>query len=73
MGSIPNRLLINGETVFALGRGNGTFFDSDRGGKTAAVLRSFVASCKWCGVDPFAWFRDECFRIISVNRHVARV
>jgi transposase len=34
----------------ALGRGNWTFFGSDTGGKTAAVLRSFIASCKRCGV-----------------------
>jgi transposase len=47
----------------ALGRGNWTFFGSDRGGKTAAVLRSFVASCKRCRVEPFAWFRDVLSRI----------
>jgi len=47
----------------ALGRGNWTFFGSDRGGKTAAVLRSFIASCKRCGVEPFAWFRDVLARI----------
>ena len=43
----------------ALGRGNWTFFGSDGGGKTAAVLRSFVASCKRCGVEPFAWRSEE--------------
>jgi transposase len=47
----------------ALGRGNWTFFGSDSGGKTAAVLRSFVASCKRCGVEPFAWFNDVLSRI----------
>jgi hypothetical protein len=47
----------------ALGRGNWTFFGSNRGGKTAAVLRSFVASCKRCGVEPFAWFREVLSRI----------
>ena len=47
----------------ALGRGNWTFFGSDGGGKTAAVLRSFIASCKRCGVEPFAWFRDVLSRI----------
>jgi transposase len=47
----------------ALGRGNWTFFGSDTGGKTAAVLRSFVASCKRCGVEPFAWFRHVLSRI----------
>lgn len=40
-----------------LGRGNWTFFGSD-GGKTAAVLRSFIVSCKRCGFEPLAWFRD---------------
>jgi hypothetical protein len=49
----------------ALGRGNWTFFGSDNGGKTAAVLRSFVASCKRCGVEPFAWFREVLSRIPS--------
>jgi transposase len=47
----------------ALGRGNWTFFGSDAGGKTAAVLRSFIASCKRSEVEPFAWFRDVLSRI----------
>ena len=47
----------------ALGRSNWTFFGSDTSGKTAAVLRSFIASCKRCGVEPFAWFRDVLSRI----------
>lgn len=46
-------------------RNSGTFFGSDNGGKTAAVLRSFVASCKRCGVEPFTWFRDVLSRISS--------
>jgi transposase len=47
----------------ALGRGNWTFFGSDNGGRTAAVLRSFIASCKRNGVEPFAWFCDVLARI----------
>lgn len=47
----------------AIGRGNWTFFGSDQGGKTAAVLRSFIASCKRIGVEPFAWFHDVLSRI----------
>jgi hypothetical protein len=47
----------------ALGRGNWTFFGSDNGGQTAAVLRSFIASCKRCGVEPFAWFHDVLSRV----------
>ena len=54
----------------AVGRGNWTFFGSDHGGETAAVLRSFIASCKRNRVEPFAWFRDVLSRIPahSVNR-----
>jgi transposase len=54
----------------AIGRGNWTFFGSDRGGKTAAVLMSFVAMCKRSRVEPFAWFRDVLSRIAThpVNR-----
>ncbi len=47
----------------ARGRGNRPLFGSDTGGKTAAVQRSFVASCKRCGVEPFTWFRDVLSRI----------
>src|SRR2546430_11306781 len=47
----------------ALGRGNWTFFGSDQGGKTAAVLRTFIASCKRSGIEPFAWFRYVLSRI----------
>lgn len=48
---------------FAVGRNNWTFFGSDNGGRTAAVLRSFVTSCELAGIDPFAWFRDVIGRI----------
>jgi hypothetical protein len=48
---------------FAIGRNNWTFFGSDNGGKTAAVLRSFVTSCELVKIDPFAWFKDVLGRI----------
>jgi transposase len=47
----------------AIGRNNWVFFGSDQGGKTGAVLRSFVATCQRVGVDPFAWFKDVLSRI----------
>jgi transposase len=47
----------------AVGRGNWTFFGNDQGGKTAAVLRTFIASCKRCAVEPWAWFSDVLSRI----------
>ena len=37
----------------------------DRGRRTAAVLRSFVASCQLVEVDPFAWFQDVLSRIAA--------
>jgi len=47
----------------AIGRGNWTFFGSDAGGETAAILMSFIAMCKRNSVEPFAWFRDVLSRI----------
>jgi transposase len=53
----------------AIGRGNWTFFGSDNGGKTAAVLLSFIAMCKRNAVEPFAWFRDVLSRIAAHPIH----
>ena len=41
-----------------LGRKNWLFAGSDKGGHTAAVLSSFVASCRRHEIDPFAYLRD---------------
>jgi hypothetical protein len=49
----------------AVGRNNWTFLGSDRGGRTMAVLRSFVSSCELVNVDPFEWFRDVLSRIAT--------
>jgi len=53
----------------AVGRGNWTFFGSDGGGKTAAVLLSFIAMCKRNAVEPFAWFRDVLTRVATHPIH----
>jgi transposase len=47
----------------AVGRNNWVFVGSDRGGKTMAILRSFVGSCELVKVDPFAWFQDVLSRV----------
>ena len=47
----------------AVGRRNWTFFGSDGGGHTAAVLGSLIASAKRHRVDPFAYVRDVFARI----------
>jgi transposase len=53
----------------AVGRRNWTFFGSDNGGRTAAVLTSLIASCKRLHIDPFAYLRDLFERISSHPRN----
>ena len=45
------------------GRNNWTFCGSDAGGRRAAILYSFVATCKAHGIDPWAYLRDVLDRI----------
>jgi len=47
----------------AVGRHNGLFLGRDGGGQTAAVRRSFLASCQRAGVAPLAWFKDVLSRL----------
>ncbi len=49
----------------AVGRRNWTFFGSDNGGHTAAVLTSLIATCKRHHIDPFAYLRDVFERIAA--------
>jgi transposase len=63
--AIDNNATERSLRCFAVGRNNWTFFGSDRGGRTAAVLRSFVTSCELVKVDPFAWFQDVLSRIAA--------
>jgi len=42
----------------AVGRRNWMIYGSDHGGRTAAVLTSFITTCKRLGIDPFAYLRD---------------
>lgn len=63
--AIDNNATERAIRAVAVGRNNWIFFGSDEGGKTAAVLRSFVASCQRVGVDPFLWLKDILSRIAS--------
>ena len=47
----------------AVGRRNWTFFGSDNGGHTAAVLSSLIATAKRHHIDPFAYLRHVFARI----------
>lgn len=68
-GDIP---LDNNRTEHALrqqviGRLNWLFVGSERGGQTAAVLYTLVASCKRLRIDPFAYLRDVFDRLPSIT------
>ena len=49
----------------AVGRKNWLFFGSDNGGQTAAILTSFIATCKRLEINPFTYLRDIFERISS--------
>jgi hypothetical protein len=49
--------------LIGMGRANWLFLGSDKGGRTAAVLFSFTATCKYLGIDSFAYLRDVLERL----------
>jgi transposase len=49
--------------LIGTGRDNWLFFGSDQGGRTAAILFSFTATCKHLGMDTFAYLRDVLERL----------
>jgi transposase len=49
--------------LIGIGRINWLFLGSDNGGKTAAILFSFTATCKLLGIDAFAYLRDVLGRL----------
>src|SRR5262245_46723540 len=61
--SITNNVSERSPRAQAIGRKNYMFVGSDRGGRTAATLYSFVASCKRHQVDPFAYLKDVLERL----------
>ncbi|HPM22197.1 MAG TPA: IS66 family transposase, partial [Thermotogota bacterium] len=61
--SIDNNLAERVLRMVAIGRKNWLFVGHDNGGRRAAVIYSLVASCKLCGIDPFAYLRDILTRI----------
>lgn len=49
--------------LIGIGRLNWLFVGRDNGGQTAAVLFSFTATCKYLGIDSFAYLRDVLGRL----------
>ena len=52
----------------AIGRKNWLFLGNDRGGRTAAILLSFMASCKANQVEPWAYVRDMISKLSEQPR-----
>src|SRR3954449_4809497 len=51
----------------AIGRKNWMFFGSDRGGETAAILMSILASAKRHGIEPFEYVRQLLIALSSAD------
>jgi transposase len=61
--AIDNNLSERTLRAVAIGRKNWMFAGSDNGGRTAAVLFSFTATCRLLDLDPFAYLRDVLTRL----------
>jgi transposase len=61
--SIDNNQLEGQIRAIALGRHNHLFAGSHRGGELAAIIYSFVATCKLQKIDPSKWLDDVLHRI----------
>lgn len=58
-----NNLIENSIRPVALGRKNYMFAGSHEGAKRAAMLYSFMGTCKQNGVEPYRWLEDVLSRI----------
>lgn len=60
---IDNNLAERALRHFAIGRKNWLFFQTEGGGKTAAVLASLLQTARAVGIDPKTYFRDVLLRV----------
>ena len=60
---IDNNLVENAIRPVAIGRKNYLFAGSHNGAHRAAMLYSFLGTCKINGVNPFEWLRDVLLKI----------
>jgi transposase len=60
---IDNNQLEGQIRAIALGRHNHLFAGSHRGGELAAIMYSFMATCKLLKIDPSKWLEDVLHRI----------
>ena len=60
---IDNNMIENSIRPLTLGRKNYMFAGSHEGARNAAMIYSFLATCKINNVEPYAWLRDVLTRI----------
>jgi hypothetical protein len=60
---LDNNRSENQMRLIALGRHNWQRYQSERGGRVAAILSSLVASCRRHGKNPYEYFRDVLQRL----------
>jgi len=66
---IDNNLVENSIRPIALGRKNYMFAGSHEGARYAAMIYSFLGTCKINNVEPFAWLKDVLTRIPDHSIH----
>ncbi len=66
---IDNNLVENSIRPLALGRKNYMFAGSHEGARYAAMIYSFLGTCKINNVEPFAWLKDVLTRIPDHSIH----
>ncbi len=66
---IDNNAVENSIRVVALGRKNYMFAGSHDGARNAAMIYSFLGTCKINNVEPYAWLKDVLTRIPDHSIH----
>jgi transposase len=70
--SIDNNVAEREMKRIAIGRKNWLHFGSNAGGKTAAVLYSFTATCKRLDVEPWSYLQDVLSRLPTMTTEEER-
>ena len=63
--SVDNNVAERMLRMVVIGRKNYLFAGSEAGARRAAIIYSLVASCKWHGHDPFAYFNDVLKKVTT--------
>ena len=58
-----NNLIESAKCPVAVGRRSGLFLGTERGGHVAATMYSTIGTCRFNGVEPYAWLCDVLKRL----------